>query len=245
MTYVDAHCHIFKEYYSNPELIIEACKEVHMLVTGTNLLTNKEILALKQTNVDIAMGAYPIDLLNGLNITDVLEQIEENINEIVAVGEIGLDLHHATRESLPQQIEHITKLVKLANKYQKPVVVHSRKAEKEVIELLPKIATVPVLNHCFSGRKNLVKKGVEAGMYFSIPSNVVHSTHFQTLVKIIPITQLLTETDSPYLWKEFPNTPNTVKHSIKKIAEIKGMKEDDVKQQIYQNYCRIFKTHKK
>lgn len=243
--YVDAHCHIFKEYYDDPQSIIAKCDDVQILATGTNLKTNSEMLQLKQDNVDVAMGAYPIDLLQNLDINEVLQQITDNIDNIVAVGEIGMDFYHADKQTLKTQVDNITQLVNLANTHHKPVVVHSRKAETEVIELLSRIAKTPVVNHCFSGKKGLIKKGVEAGMYFTVPANVVYSGHFQSLVKIVPITQLLTETDSPYLWREYPNTPYNVRHAIEKIAEIKGMTVKAVKQQVYTNYVKIFKTHKK
>jgi len=243
--YVDAHCHIFKEYYDDPKQVLNACSDVQVLVTGTNLETNREMLGLKEQHVDVAMGAYPIDLLEGLDINDALAQIEENIDNIVAVGEIGMDFYHADKDTQKTQTDNITKLVNLANKHGKPIVVHSRKAEKEVIELLSNIAKTPVVNHCFSGKKGLIKQGVQAGMYFTVPANVVYSGHFQSLVKLVPITQLLTETDSPYLWREYPNTPFNVRHAVEKIAEIKGMTVADVKAQIYANYCNIFKTHKK
>ena len=243
MKYVDAHCHIFKEYYDDPKDVVDC--DVQILVTGTNLSTNLEMRGLQQDNVDVAMGAYPIDLLENLDINDALHQIEENMDNIVAVGEIGMDFYHADKSTMQTQIDNITRLVNLANKYNKPVVVHSRKAEKEVIELLSTIAKTPVVNHCFSGKKGLIKQGVAAGMYFTVPANVVYSGHFQSLVKLVPITQLLTETDSPYLWREYPNKPHNVQYAVEKIAEIKGVPVTDVKQQIYDNYLKIFKTHKK
>lgn len=245
MKYVDAHCHIFKEYYVDPQDVITNCADVQILVTGTNMETNMEMLSLKQENVDVAMGAYPIDLLEGLDIDQVVQQIQNNIDNIVAVGEIGMDFHHADKTTWQTQVDNITKLVQLANKHEKPIVVHSRKAEAEIIDLLSHLAQTPVVNHCFSGKKALIKQGVQAGMYFTVPANVVYSGHFQSLVKLVPLTQLLTETDSPYLWREFPNTPYNVRHAIAKIAEIKGLPVEDVKQQIYTNYCNIFKTHKK
>ena len=70
MKYVDAHCHIFKEYYDDPKDVVDC--DVQILVTGTNLSTNLEMRGLQQDNVDVAMGAYPIDLLENLDINDAL-----------------------------------------------------------------------------------------------------------------------------------------------------------------------------
>jgi TatD DNase family protein len=96
--------------------------------------------------------------------------------------------------------------------------------------------------HCFSGRKHLVHRIKDNNWYFSIPCNVDRSLHFQQIVKDTPTEQLLTETDAPYL-SPVPgkvNRPDNVLHTIKKIAELKGMTVEEVSNIIYSNYQRVF-----
>ena len=97
--------------------------------------------------------------------------------------------------------------------------------------------------HCFSGRKSLVMRIVDNGWFLTIPTNVVRSLQFQENAKIAPITQLFCETDSPYLspYKEQSNEPAFVIESYKKIAEIKNMDINEVANNTYMNWQRIFK----
>ncbi len=97
--------------------------------------------------------------------------------------------------------------------------------------------------HCFSGKKKLVERGVKLGYTFSIPCSVSRSHQFQEMVRMIPITQLLTETDAPYmpydLEHEF-SEPAHVAYTVEKIAELKDMTPREVADNLYMNYQRIF-----
>ena len=130
-------------------------------------------------------------------------------------------------------------------KLKKPLVIHSRKAEEECLEILEEelqFNQIPVILHCFSGRKSLISKAAALGFYFSIPPNILRAGNFQTLVKKVDITQLLTETDAPWL-SPFPeqkrNEPALVLESIKKIAEIKSLPIAETAKIIWENYQGI------
>ncbi len=96
--------------------------------------------------------------------------------------------------------------------------------------------------HCFSARKSIIRRAADNGWSFSIPPVITRLQHFQTLTELVDLKQLLTETDAPYL-SPFPgerNEPAFVAETIKKIAEIKRMTEEDVAQNIYMNYTNMF-----
>jgi len=130
----------------------------------------------------------------------------------------------------------------LAEKIKKPVVIHSRKAEKECIEIIETFKIKNVDMHCFSGNFKLVKKVQDNGWFFSIPTNIVRLFHFQKIVEETPMSQLLTETDSPYLspFIEKRNEPSFVVETIRKISEIKKLNEEEVKKLIFMNFQKIF-----
>ena len=96
--------------------------------------------------------------------------------------------------------------------------------------------------HCFSGKKILVKKAADLGYYFSIPTNIVRAQNFQLMAKEVNINQLFCETDTPYLspFREKQNEPAFIIESYKKIAEIKGMDLEEVKNNIWMNYQKLF-----
>jgi TatD family hydrolase len=127
-------------------------------------------------------------------------------------------------------------------KLDKPIIVHSRKAEKECIDILEKNKAKKVIMHCFNGNFNLIKRIIENKWIITIPTNVKHSQHFQKIIQDCPIDQLLCETDSPYLHpdKEYPNQPANVIESYKKIAEIKKIKLSDVESQLESNFNKLF-----
>ena len=129
----------------------------------------------------------------------------------------------------------------MSKKFNKPLIVHSRKAEADAIEILEKNKAEKVILHCFNGNLKLAKKAEQLHYYFSIPPIIIKSIHFQKLVEQTSLNQILTETDSPYL-SPFPkkNIPPNVKFAIKKIAEIKNLTFKEVENKIYENYKGLF-----
>jgi len=258
---VDAHCHLTHEKLKDilPEVIRKAKERgvVAAITSGVNVPTNREVLELTKRYPDFvkcSLGLYPIDLLGlsgdeiGLarqtepfNLDEELKFIEEHKDEILAVGECGLD-YHWDKEHHEQQKENFRKIVEFVKKINKPIIIHSRKAEADCVEILEKSGIRKVLLHMFDGRKHLIKKAAELGYHFSIPTNVHKSQHFQIVVDLVNINQLLTETDAPWMGPNLgePNEPANVAETIKKIAEIKKMDPKEVEKNIYMNYQRLF-----
>ena len=94
----------------------------------------------------------------------------------------------------------------------------------------------------FEGRKHIIKKAADLGYYFTIPTNVHKSQHFQMVIELVNINQLLTETDAPWMGPNLGevNEPANVTESVKKIAEIKKMDVKDVENNIFMNYQKLF-----
>ena len=112
----------------------------------------------------------------------------------------------------------------------------------EVVEMLESSKLKNIILHCFCGRKHLVKRAAENGWNFSIPPIIVRLEQFQIMAELVNISQLLTETDSPYL-SPYPgkrNEPAFVAETIKKIAEIKKFEAEEVANNIFMNYQNIF-----
>ncbi|MDP3990557.1 MAG: TatD family hydrolase [archaeon] len=264
MNLVDIHCHLNHAAYKDDlDEVLERAKKAGMkalVVSGVNPVSNKEVLALakKYPIIKASLGVYPIDALGlaeeeiglprqtvPINLDEEFTFIEENIDQVISIGEIGMDFHWATKEdTYEKQAENFRKIIQFAIKIKKPIVIHSRKAERECLEILEQEVhgEIPIVNHCFSGKKNLIKRSAELGHYFSIPPNVLRSQSFQTLVKMVDLKQLLTETDSPYL-SPFPdqrNEPVNVIESIKKIAEIKEISVEEAAEAVWENYVKVF-----
>lgn len=228
------HCHLemIKDYEVKD--IVERAKKlgVDIVASGVNVESNKKVLGFaNEFGVKISLGMYPTDTLklSDAEVNAELEMIRKNAEKIVFIGEVGLDF----KEDLKQwdkQEENFRKVIKLAKKIDKPLLVHSRKAEERCVEILEEEGAEKVIMHCFSGKLKLVPRVLENGWYFSIPTSVKNSEHFQKIIELAELDKLLCETDSPYLHpdKEFPNLPENVIVSYEKIAEIKGLRVEDV-----------------
>ncbi len=243
--YIDAHCHL--DLCENIERSIKASRKkgVKIIVSnGVNPKNNIDVLRLSTKFIEVkaALGIYPND---GLELSDEeiereLDFIYKNRDNITAIGEIGLDLKDTSEINKQKQI--FIRFINLAMKIDKPVIVHSRKAELECIEVLEMAKAKKVLMHCFLGKFNLVQRIVKNGWFLSIPSSVNYNEHFQNIVKKIDIDNLLCETDSPYLHplRKKNNDPSNVIFGYKKIAELKDIGVKDAEYAIGKNYFKLF-----
>lgn len=245
---VDVHCHIsFPEFDDDRINVIERAKKLNMTIidSGTDMEGNKRSLELskKYPMIKSSLGLYPTHAirLSQKDLEKEIQFIEKNRNNIIAIGEIGLDKNEENHQ-IEKQIGIFKKTLALAEKIKKPIVIHSRKAEGECIEIIETFSIKKVDMHCFGGNFKLVKKVADNGWSFSIPTNIVRLFHFQKIVEETPISQLLTETDSPYLspYKEKRNEPSFVVETIKKISEIKKLDEEETKKLIYMNFQNFF-----
>ena len=191
------------------------------------------------------IGCLPRET-ESFNVDEELKWIEKNKNECVAIGEIGLDYNYDeiknSDELKEKQKKVFRKILQLAKKLDKPVVIHSRKAEADAIEILEQEKMEKVIMHCFSGNKKLIKRCIENGWFFSVPPVITRLEHFKMLVSMTPIEQLLTETDSPYLSPVAGerNEPVNILTTIKEISKIKKLSEEEVRKKILENSIRLF-----
>ncbi len=230
----------------NPEQAIKNAQEKNVLIVtqGVTPESNRKALELgKNINVKVALGLYPLDCLkmSEEKIDAELQFIESQKDKIIAIGEVGLDYKEDTKEQ-DRQREVFAEFIELAKDLDVPIIVHSRKAEEDCIQMLEDQKAKKVVMHCFSGSLNLVRKIIANGWHLTIPTNAKFSEHFQKVIAETPVEQLLCETDSPYLHpeKHRDNEPANVLASYEKIAEIKKLPLEQIENQIESNYNRLF-----
>lgn len=245
----DVHAHI--DYLKNLDEVISNSKKsnVSKIITNSvNLKSCEKNLKIKKANPEIiilAAGLYPEENLKKSDFQKLEKFINKNISEISALGEIGLDFSQKKPERKIQEYIFIREL-KLARKLNLPCIIHTRKAESRVIEILEEFKDLKIILHCFSGNFKLIKKARDLGFYFSIPTSIVRSEHFQKIVsKILSKEKILTETDSPYLspFKEFPNQPSNINESIKVISKLWNISQENTEKIIEKNFHKIFTTN--
>lgn len=245
---IDTHCHIYKSEIENAEeIIIEAAKnDIHMILNGTDPQSNREVLELaaKHENVHAALG-YFHTFADDVADEDIALLDGQLKNEnVIAVGEIGLDYYH-TKENKDAQKELFEKMLELAKKHDLPVIVHSRKSMQDTFDILKKHGVAGSM-HCYQGSAEMAQEFVKLGFFMGIggPITYANNKKVKKTVKKIGISHILVETDSPYLAPEEKrgekNTPINLKYIIGKIAEELDMKNDDVMKATAENAMELF-----
>ena len=244
---IDTHCHIYKEYYKNiDEILLKAKKNGinNIINNGINYESNIECLEFKKKypNCYIALGFQPEELKAGdekkLNI------IEDNIEKIIAIGEIGLDYYYS-KDNKEYQIKMFEKQIEIALKYNLPIIVHSRKAFDDTYKILKKYKGIKGIIHCFSGTIEQANKYIELGFMLGIGGVLTFkNSNLQNIVKEIDLNNVVLETDSPYLTPEpyrgLPNEPANIKIICEKISEIKKISVNEVEKIINNNVSNLF-----
>jgi len=239
---IDTHCHIFDEYYSNKKQIIDSFNGI-MIVSGVDDKTNKEILKINSKKIFVTLGIHP-ESVDSYKKED-LEFIENNLskNNVVGIGEIGLDYHY-TKDNKDNQIELFKLQLDLARKNKKSVVIHVRDAIKDVIDILKDYKDIKKIIHCYSGSYESALELLKLNCYFGIGGVVTfkNSKQLQSVVKLLPLENLVLETDSPYLspFRGQVNIPNNTLEVAKKIAELKEITIDEVVNVTMMNAKTVF-----
>ena len=245
---IDTHCHVLNEEMDNYIDIIEECKnkDISMIINGYDNKSNKEIIDLadKYDNVYAAIGLN-YDQIDYFTDKD-LEELEELIksNKIIAIGEIGLD-YYWTKDNKDKQIYFFEKQLELAEKYNLPVIVHSRKASEDSLNIIKKYKVKGSM-HCFAGSIETAKEFIKLGFKIGVDGPITYPNNVKgiELIKELPIESLLLETDSPYLTPEpnrgKQNSPLNLIYIAEKVADIKEISTDEVIDKTTNNAKELF-----
>ena len=252
MELFDTHAHYNDEKFQNDrEEIIKQTYEAGItkfICAGYNLESSKEAVEIAKKHEFI----YSICGISPNDIEDFDEETLEKIKELaknkknVAIGEIGLD-YYWNKDNKELQKEAFIKQIQLANELDLPIVIHSRDAVQDTIDLLKEN---PVnkkgIFHCVQLNKYLIEEGLKLGFYISFagPITFKNSKNAEEVVSLVPNDKILIETDSPYLSPEpvrgKRNDSRNVKYIAEKIAAIKGIPVEEIAKTTYQNAMRIF-----
>jgi TatD DNase family protein len=245
--YVDVHSHLFVDVFDDDrdDVIKSAIdhKVGRIVNNGLDYQTNKACLRLAECydTCVAAAGLYPdkASEIDGDERQRIVEQFHDD--RVRAIGEVGLDYGYADgEEDRRRQRELFRTCVRVGKEERKPLIIHSRNAEKDVIDILEELdAYCPVL-HAFTGRRHMWQRAVRNGYYFSIPPVVVRANQFKQLVEDVPSHQILTESDAPYLGRQKGerSTPADVAKTADVIESIRGL--EDTASMLGENYERVF-----
>ena len=245
---VDTHTHLGDPVFDEDRgEVIEKARTVGL----SAIVVVSETLAEAERNLELAAnypilrpaaGLYPthLDLMQAEKMTAFIRREHKRL---VAIGEVGIDYWAVKEESgRERQRQIFLQFVDLSIELDLPLNVHSRSAGRHVITMLIERGARKVQLHAFDGKAASALPGVEAGYFFSIPPSIVRSPQKQKLVRRLPISSLLVETDSPVLGPTpgERNEPSNALVSIDAIAEIKNLEKEEVREALYDNTRRLF-----
>lgn len=235
--YIDTHCHVLHDYYDDIDAIINKCKNNgvnKIIVSGCDIETNKEVLELvnKYDIIYGTIGFHPTELNDFKE--EYFDFLEKNImnKKIVGIGEIGLDYHYEDTDK-NKQINVFTRQLEMAEKYNKPIVVHSRDSIQDTYNILSNYKLKGSI-HCFSGSVEMAKLFVKLGYKLGVGGIITYKNakNIKEVVKNIDLSYILLETDSPYLspepYRGTKNDPSNIPFIAEAIADIKNVSKIDV-----------------
>ena len=244
------HCHLaIKDFEKDLLQVIERAKKARLefcVAVGTNMKDNLETLGIAKRFpfVKPAIGVYPQDSerLDDEELEDLIDFVEQNRGNIAGIGEVGLDYKDSPEKIIVEKQKKVFgRMIELSEKTKLPLMIHSRKAESDAFEMIKSSNAKNAVFHCFMGKLSIAKKIADSGHFVSVPTNVVFSSGVQQIAKEIGLHSLVAETDAPFLspFKGKRNEPAFVVEAVKKIAELKKMKIEDVEEIIFGNSKRI------
>jgi len=247
--FIDTHMHIGDDFGVEPDLYVKNATDAQVEVLIASFCEKDDIMLStkfveKYKNLYACIGYHP-EVSNKIVEKDyeILEEMVKNNPKIVAIGEIGLD-YYWNKDNKDKQREVFCKQLEIAEKLKLPVVIHSRDSINETYEILKKYKVSGVI-HCFSGSLEMAKKFISLGFLLGIGGVVTfkNSKLFEVIEKL-ELTNIVLETDSPYLTPE-PNRGKTNESSnifyvAKKIAEIKNISLENVAKITTENAIRTF-----
>ncbi len=254
---IDSHCHLSYDFApkSVDDIVREARENgVETLITiGTDMKNLPEVQALSERFdcVYHTVGVHPHDAID-IADSDIIEiETRARHPRCVAVGEIGLDYHydHSPRDV---QQKRLRDQLAVAARVGKPVIIHSREAEPDLLAALTEYARglapgrIPGVIHCFSGTREFGQSCLELGFYISFSGILTfkNAEELRQAAREYPLERILVETDSPYLapipFRGKKCEPSMVRLTAQKLAEVRGLSFDRIAQATTANAKRFF-----
>ena len=253
---VDSHCHLDRlkldAYQGDLSKAIVAARDAgvsQMLciaIDRDNVSTVVDI-ARQYEGIYASVGIHPLDIAESPAAVDELLAMAQLDAKVVALGETGLDYYY-TKDNIALQQESFVAHIEAAKQCRKPIIVHTREAKADTIDLLrqhsdPEVAGVM---HCFTEDWEMAKQAIDLGFYISISGIVTfkNAEQVRDVASKVPYDRLLIETDSPYLapvpHRGKPNEPKFVRDVAEFMAQLRGVSVEELAAQTTANFQRLF-----
>jgi TatD DNase family protein len=252
MKLIDTHCHL--DEIGDTDLAVREAKEAGVtgiIAVGINYETNLKVLELAKQFSGIvfpALGLHPQELpeMDDTDVAGTLRLIEENIEQAVAVGEVGLDYHKRIRAEAPKERQQAVfrDIMLIAARYNKPVSIHSRYAWRDALDIVQETGVKKAVFHWFTGPSSVLRDILDNGYFISAtPATEYHSEH-RRAVREAPADRLFLETDAPVSYgreDRYESAPKDVVRSLNASAAIRETDATSLAEQTTQNAIQFFR----
>ena len=250
---IDSHCHLDHEpLLSDLTNVIQRSKDVgikKLLTISTSFESFSRIKDLIKIDEMIygTIGIHPHESSKDIiTSSEIIKNLKEN-EKIIGIGETGLDFYYNNSEK-EKQISSFKEHIEASIETNKPLIVHSRDAEKETFDILNeyKNENLKILMHCFTGSKEFSEKLLTLNSYFSASGIITfkNSLDLQNTFKSLPMDNILIETDSPFLApvpkRGKKNEPSFIDFTATKLADIKNLSKEDLIKKTTDNFNKLF-----
>lgn len=255
---IDSHCHLdsldYENQHKNVDEVIENAKARgvgHFISVCTTLgrFEAMKQLTAHRDEVSLSCGVHPLNVEDEPFDYDKLLSFAQD-PKVVAIGETGLDYHY-TPETKALQQSIFAQQIEIANKVNKPLIIHTRSARQDTMEILEQGSAEKCggVLHCFTEDLAMAKRAMDIDFYISISGIITfrNAEELRDVVRHVPLDRLLVETDSPYLapipYRGKPNQPAYVRETCEYLAALKGVSVEELARITTQNVQKLFKIN--
>lgn len=249
--WIDVHAHLEgEEFLKDREEVINRARNVGVEIivnAATSFSSVQETLSLVKRfpSLYASVGIHPQEIGDELPDFSIVEEYAQE-EKVIAIGEVGLD-YYWDKDHIQNQKEAFIRQIELAEKLSLPLIIHSRESNGEVWEIIKeKVREVTVVWHCFSGDEKILQEALLHPVYFSLGGVVTYpkATHLREVVKKIPLSRVLLETDSPYLPPQSRrgkrNEPAFLLETASFLAQLWEISMFDLRDKVKENFYSIF-----
>ena len=246
--FIDTHCHLSKEDYDDIDLVIKENRESNIskiIISGCSKDSIFESIELSKKYEDIylTIGYHPseVDVVTDDDLVELENLLK--LDKVVGLGEIGLDYYYG-KDNKEEQIELFRKQLVIAERLDIPVVIHSRDAVEDTINILKEFDLTGVI-HCFSGSVETAKIYTSIGYMLGIGGVVTFkNSNLYKVVETVGLKNIVLETDSPYLaptpFRGQKNSSKYIPLIANKVADVLNVSVEEVGLETTKNACSMF-----
>jgi TatD DNase family protein len=278
MRFIDTHCHLnFKAFEGGHKKIMRRAREsgvTDVVIPGTDLYTSRQAIYIcnQEEGCYAAVGIHPhhVRALTEDTLLQEIGKIEALVEDanVVAIGEIGLDKHvyvdsrygsllKVDEDYFQLQLVALRVQIDLAVRTRKSIIIHNRESTLELVRFFTNLLRKPFYDmpptvlHCCESDMRLLDMAKQYGFYIGVDGDVTFDSKKRDFIRHVPLTQLVLETDSPYILpeplksqKKYPNLPSNIPIIAMEVAKIKGVTIEEVAETTTQNAQKLYSLPK-